>query len=252
MSSSLAGAVFEELQVKPDPTWSFDVRNAIVGSSAESCVRFTDLSCFRRFYTACTKRSWACGTLCNVANCITLVAPAQPAPLLCLLTGGRSQPSTGGASPCVRILAAAGVPTTIPLEAQAQAATVQQAPLASTALAKSGPDGELEGSAGARQCPATAPSRAKRAPPAPESPGGPQPGRPRSLAGQARLAGPVQSPLAARTIAGGTRKAPNQRQLALTPRSKFAAQAPAAPASVMSISSGRRYFPTMFVGSLHA
>ncbi|KAJ1202942.1 hypothetical protein NDU88_006737 [Pleurodeles waltl] len=74
--------------------------------------------------------------------------------------------------------------------------------------------------------------------------------RPRT--GHTRFVGPIQPLLAARTIVGGTWKAPGQRQPALTSQSRSAAQAPAAPALVVSISYGRRYFPTMFAGSLHA
>ncbi|KAJ1174925.1 hypothetical protein NDU88_000216 [Pleurodeles waltl] len=100
-------------------------------------------------------------------QCVAPVAPAQPTLLFCLFTGGRSQPSTGGASLCVSILAAAGVPTTIPLEAQARVTAAHQASITSTVSAKTGPDGEPGGSAEARQSPATAPapSCAKQAPP---------------------------------------------------------------------------------------
>ncbi|KAJ1090645.1 hypothetical protein NDU88_003775 [Pleurodeles waltl] len=119
--------VFEELQVElPDPVWSFDARKGIVRSSVGSCIRFTALSCFRMFYSEWTKRSWACGSLYDVANSITTGASAQLAPLPCLSTGDDRSHPPGGRDPAPIYLAAAAVPRRFPQRAQARASAAQQ------------------------------------------------------------------------------------------------------------------------------
>ncbi|KAJ1198099.1 hypothetical protein NDU88_001943 [Pleurodeles waltl] len=144
----IVGAVFEELQVKlPDPTWSFDVRKAIVRSSVES-----------------------------FANSIATVAPDQLAPLFCLSTGGRSQPSTGGRVPASVYLAV--VPPTIPPEGPGPG---DHRVTGLNPFHRYGEDRARRGAGRQRQgspASAPAPNHTNQASPALECPGRPQPGRP--------------------------------------------------------------------------